>query len=367
MGRLDLPSRLWDTALIPEIGKVYNVFPPLLSAIGHLACAKWAVSGHGPPPAFEVFPLLLFGVLPLVIAYRVFRQRTGSSAWATVLLMAWYAGTAMWPCTLEARKDGVHHLNHILSQIGLIVFAGEMLGRRRTWVLIVGLAIAAWSRQVTLLYGAALLVATIQPRDNVPSPDGRKLLGRLVPVLAGLALIVLVPMALNWAKFGSLFETGYKYLYVGRTTGIADDARAYGIFSTHFVLKNAYYMFAASPWKSDATGLWIWSPNPEGAGIWLTSPILILALAGARWWWPDWRARWLMLSSLPVIAAHLCYHNTGYIQWGYCRFALDYIPVWLIVAAPWLSTGWRRWAVCGCTLWSVCYFTMVVHWTPPPG
>jgi hypothetical protein len=364
MGRLDLPTRLWDTALIPEANKVYNVFPPLLSLIGFAASAKWALTGHGPLPAFDILPFLLFGVVPLIVAYYVFRQRCGSALWATLLLTAWYAGTAMWPCIDEARKDGVHHLNHILSQIGLLIFAGELLGRRRTWILLAGLAVAAWSRQLTIFYGIALLAVSL-PSDTLrtAAADSR----RKIAVVVGLAAIFVVPMALNWAKFGSPFETGYKYLYVGRTTGIADDARAHGIFSTHFIRKNGYYMLAATPWNADATGRWMWSPNPEGASIWLTSPILILALCAARFWWPQKRVRWLMLSSLPIIAAHLCYHNTGYIQWGYQRFALDYAPVWLVVAAPWLASGRRRWITIGCALWSVMYFAMIVRWTPPAG
>jgi hypothetical protein len=58
----------------------------------------------------------------------------------------------------------------------------------------------------------------------------------------------------------------------------------------------------------------------------------------------------------------LFYHGTGQRQYGYYRFALDFMPVWLVVAAPWLASGVRRWPTLACIAWSVAYFAMRGRW-----
>jgi len=63
-----------------------------------------------------------------------------------------------------------------------------------------------------------------------------------------------------------------------------------------------------------------------------------------------------MLATLPILLAHLCYHSPGHLACGYNRFALDFLPVWLVVAAPWTRGDRRTWFTIGCTAWSVWYF-----------
>lgn len=93
--------------------------------------------------------------------------------------------------------------------------------------------------------------------------------------------------------------------------------------------------------------------------MWVTTPILALVLLGLSNWGRDVSARTLMLCTLPIIAALLLYHNTGYRQYGYYRFALDFLPVWLIVGAQWMTQGWRRWATGVCVVWSVGYYAIL--------
>ena len=172
-------------------------------------------------------------------------------------------------------------------------------------------------------------------------------------------------MALNAAKFGNPLDSGYLLIYRGRDTQAARNARAHGLFSVHFAKENAYYMNAALPWSRDDDGALAWRPSPDGGSLWISTPLAALALAGAGFWWRDRTARALMLCSLPIIAAHVLYHNTGFVQHGYYRFALDYLPVWLVVAAPWQCSGWRRWPTLACTAWGLAYFGMVRHLSAP--
>ncbi len=410
--RLSLPVRLWDTAYVAQSDKIYNVFPPLQSIISYCATA---LTHWGPePPHFEVMhilPLLLFGFPLPIVGYLVFYRRAGGEIadrgyamtnlqppifnrqffWAAVLLLGWLGGTAVAPCIQEARHGGVHHINHLLSQIGLLLLAGELLGRRRIWVAVIGLLIACWSRQMTGLYGLALLAVAWQAE----TPQGQKaekpkclegetrvghefdfrkssrvglLTGvpgrarRMGVAVIGLAVIVAVPMGLCWAKFGNPLETGYELIYVGRDHQLAEDARAYGLFSPRFVARNAYYMNVAIPWGTTEDGGIGWKPSEHGAGIWLTTPLLALVLLGAGSWWREPPARALMLCTVPIIVILLLYHGTGRLQYGYWRFGLDFIPVWLVVGGRWLTTGWRRYATLGCVAWSVAYFALLGRW-----
>lgn len=420
-GRLSLPHRLWDTAFVPETDTVHNVFPPLQSIVGYVATGLLYGGSRAPDfPEMGLVSLVVFGLPLPIVGYAVFRRRTGSDFWAAVLTLGWLGGTAVMPCLEEARTGGVHHINHLLSQVGLLLLAGELLrqrGRPRWWLGLIGLLIAAWSRQLTVLYGVALLAAAWrheqcgrgeqfelgeqcelgdaaasaelaqaqddrtrlsesqtlnQPRglasaaNHAGGIDRGSAPRRRILVIAGLMAILTVPMVLNWAKFGSPFQTGYALIYAGRETPLADDARAHGLFSTAFLARNAHYMNTALPWsRSEADNAIVWNPSPHGTSLWLTTPLLALALIGITGWWRETNARRLMLCTLPIIAALLLYHNTGYRQYGYYRFAMDFMPVWLVVGARSLSRGKLRWGTLLCTAWGVGYFAVLSRWSGP--
>ncbi len=365
-GRLDLRYWLWDTAQIADQAKVFNVYPPLQSIIGFVLEAPYCRDEA--MPEFRLAPLLIFALPLPVIGYRVFLQRTGSAGWAALLTLGWLGGTAVMPCIAAARRDDFHHVNHLLSQIGLLVLAGEVLGRRRLWVMLPALLVCAWTRQLTGLFAIAVIHGALSastPSSSVVMASAGKFRSRLLTLAIGLAVMAGVPMALNWAKFGSPWESGYELIYHGRNTQAAMNVRAHGLFSYHFLPTNTYYMNIAVPWGRDESGHLGWKPSPEGGGLWLSTPLAILVWIGFRAWWRDPAARITMLCSTPVVCGHLLYHNTGFVQYGYYRFALDYLPVWLVVAAPWLTRGWRRWATPACIGWSLAYFAMVRHWSGP--
>ncbi len=94
---------------------------------------------------------------------------------------------------------------------------------------------AIWSRQMTCLYAPALLwIALRSPAEAVPNADttdtAHKRTGlasrQFLHALAWVVLAAGLPMALNYAKFGNPLETGYRWIYEGRTDPIATAARA---------------------------------------------------------------------------------------------------------------------------------------------
>ncbi|MBX3394012.1 MAG: hypothetical protein KF841_01455 [Phycisphaerae bacterium] len=375
IGRLDLRYRLLDAAYLPEVQRVYNVYPPLITLITYLAVWMVPVETAMPTPesmpAFHILPLIVFGISVPLTAYAVFFRRTRSVAAAALLTLALVGGSAVMPCIAAARQDYIYHQNHLLSQVGLLLLAGELFGRRRAWVLLVGLLIAAWTRQLTIffalpiLYVLATSIARLQHGDQPAMADVSSLrFGKLASLAIGIAFIVCVPLAMNQAKFGNAFDSGYQHLYHDRTTPAAINARQYGLFSPHFVGMNAYYMNTALPFSFDDDNRIRFDPSPHGTALWFTTPIALLAVIGICRKPRDQVAFALCVGSMPIVLAHLFYHNTGYVQHGYYRFALDYLPVWLVAAAPWLMRGRQRWLSTACILWSVAYFAYLRHALP---
>jgi len=182
-------------------------------------------------------------------------------------------------------------------------------------------------------------------------------------VLAGLGLAAGTLMTLNKLRFGDPFDTGYAYIYEGGREDQWYGKRAgeHGLFSPHFIKDNAYYMNLSPPrFRTASDFVIVQDHDKRGVSIWITCPLLLGAFLGIRRWGRDPAAIGLMLSSLPVIAAILMYHNTGTPQVGHFRFALDFIPIWLVVLAPWAVSDWRRWATLGCLAWSALYFHILL-------
>lgn len=355
-GRLDLPDqgldpakdRMHDTAYYK--GKVYNVFPPLLgfltvllAPLHHLLLDRadlWLRTPH---------LLLFFWPLP-ILGFLVFKKQVGDPAWAALLTLGWMGGTAVLPNLAITGEGQLAQMYHVASQIGLLIFAADMLGKRRVWPGLIGLLIATWARQMTFLYALPLLwVARKQ--------------GRLGMCIAGLAVIASPLLALNYLKFGNPIDFGYRHIYVNREAeDLARKCNTYGTFSHRFIPENFYYMHLAPPVieGADFSRVNIKAKNLLGTSIWITTPILLFVLIGAREWWADPQKRLLMLGTLPVMLGLLCYHGTGFIQDGWNRFALDYLPIWLVVIASQTRPGWRSWFTVCCIAWSLLYFQEIV-------
>ena len=112
-----------------------------------------------------------------------------------------------------------------------MLIAGDLLGRRRIWPAAIGLLIAAWSRQLTILYGAAVIGIAWTMSESVTR--------RSIALCCGL-LAVGVPLALNSLKFGNPFESGYQYVYAGRESDwYGRRVMEHGVFSPHYIPENA--------------------------------------------------------------------------------------------------------------------------------
>jgi hypothetical protein len=292
------------------------------------------------------------------------------------------------------RSGSLYYINHVLAVVGLLIFAADLLGRRRIWLAAIGLGLAVWSRQMTCLYAIPLLwlawrgpapagsaadgaragrgstrsepetegappVSGVGDRPPGPSAHGRRPLRNLWVAAACVLVIAAVPMILNTLKFGNPFYSGYSLLYEGRTGPIAQRAHREFFGPSHIKMHAVAMNLSFPSWDLRGGTLYPVTVGVEGASIWFTSPLLLGVLVTIPSWWRDRSRRVLMLGTLPVIAGLMCYHTTGSGESGYYRYSLDFIPLWLVVIAPY--TEGRRGVVLtlACLAYSALYFNIL--------
>lgn len=350
-GHWSLPQRMFDSALFE--GRVYSVNPPLFTFISYICAAAMRWQGEIVTQLYRPWYVMLVALPLPIIGFAAFKSATKSAARASFMTFVWIAATPVLPCLENARGGGISSINHLLSQTGLMLMIWASLSPRRIAGAAIGLVIAGLSRPTTLPL-AIPLFAMAGWRNATDRGISRR------RVMVGIAVLAVVAtlMGVAWAKFGTPLGSGYRYVYEGRNDEMARRGRE-GIFALSHAPRNAWYMNIAFPsWLLDEHGL---RPQPSsyGASIWLTMPILLYVFIDVKKWWRDRCERIWMLSTFLVIVPLLLYHNTGYVQQGYFRYALDFLPVWLIVIAPRAWGGWRTAFTLGAAAWSCVYFSLL--------
>jgi hypothetical protein len=349
-GRLDLPERRWDTAL--SDGRVYSYFPPMFSFVSAVVVPLF---GGVPHPVI----VLLCAAVP-ALAYPLFARLCGHPLPGALLTIGYVCGTSMLP-VMEAALRGAapYPVNHVLCSIGGLILAGEVLGRRRMWLAGIGLALAAWSRQLTVVHALPLAWAAW---SGVPRPEGRRRLG-----VVGVTLVVIAGayLGLNTLKYGDPLTTGYMLNHEGRDDVFAREAREHGLLSTWYVPRNLYYANVGLPrvQRIEVAGesrVYL-RPNRMGTGVWWTTPLLLWLLAdGGAILREGGGRRMLLLSSVLVFGLLMFWHATGADQRGYNRYSLDCMGVLFALIAPRAFEGKRRWVTMALLAWSVVYFRFVL-------
>jgi len=340
-GRLNLSQRYWDTALVGDL--VYSHFPPLFSMMAALVI-----------PFTSGFPhwlVVLTTVLPLIVLpYWLFTRLTGTVLGGLALSVAFIGGTSLWPVLDRVLRNGnPWFVNSSLATLGLLIFLLDYTGRRRIWPGAIGLVAASFSRQFTFFYFFALAAAAWNSSNGACR-------WRRVSIVAAAAMVVFGTYAVfNATKFGHPLDSGYMKLYdPSREDKLARDARTHGLFSWHYIPQNLYYTNVGLPISVDRHGRS--RPNPNGTGIWWTTPLLLWVLWDARRLWKDRDAQPLLFCAAAIYLALLFYHSTGYAQRGYNRYSLDYLPILFTLVAPRILTGRRLWLTLVFAAWGVVYF-----------
>lgn len=354
-GRLNITENTYEVARVGE--NRYNVVGLAFVLIALVGTTLTEIGG-GAKGTFHAPFYVLFVAMPLVVAaFASLREAARSTVWGATLAAYLLIGTSLLPvleqCRGTAHGGSIYFINHVLAVTGLLLMCADLLGPRKIWPAVIGLALAAWSRQMTMLYALPLL--WIAWRTGAAASSKRPMRIAVIGVL----LITLFPMTLNYLKFGNPFETGYSRIYEGRTDPIGRRGQEQ-LFGLRYLAHNAWAMNAEIPSFDIRRGaLQPVIAGRDGASIWFTTPLLIGILTTLRKWWADATRRALVLGSLPVIAGLLLYHVTGSNDAGHFRYALDFIPVWFIVIAPFtLTPRGKRWTL-ACLAFSATYFSLL--------
>ena len=302
-GQFNLLSTRYPDHVRAEDGALYNIFPPM--------------------PSFMLLPLvilfgeelkltlimILFGSLNTVICYQILRKVNPNPLVAKILAIAFAFGTVHWWVSL---KYEIWFMNQIFAVFFFLLVLKELFGDANPFYLGFFLGCSFLARQATVFLGVFVLGYLFINRDRKAF-----LKSALVIVLITGVLGLIYPI-LNYIKFGSPFDTGYRFLPIiwGRS-----------MFSLSYLPYNLYTILFMAP---DLSQVFPYvNPGRGGQAIIFTSPFIVLALLSRL----PVKTKMLAWTSILFIAAPaLFYFNNGYAQFGY-RFILDYLPLLMVLVA----------------------------------
>lgn len=340
-------------------GKVYDPFPP---GPALLLIPLILIGGPAAPVLVLTIPLTLFSVALLVKILGRIPEARAVRLW---LAYGFIFGTALLP-GLQA-GGYVWHIAHVVAVCfvllslyvafnipGAALWKGALAGA--------ALAEAFLSRQMTVVLAPFLIVLLWQSASTTP----RRKIGLILAFLVPLALAGLGYLAFNWARFGSPFDIGYGYIK-SAIPFLESRYTQYGLFSIYYVLFNLY-AFLVQGFHANFVGpdlLKFQNIDRWGTSLLVASPFLVAGFYG-RPNRPFLIAAWIAIGV--IFVNNLLYYNNGYAQLVGPRFALDYLPVWMMLVgfgAGRLPSSLIK----GFVIWAVFlnYFALFAPAFVPPG
>lgn len=207
----------------------------------------------------------------------------------------------------------------------------------RAWAAGAALALAVASRPPMVLAVPLLVLLALRWARRQPAAPGpaRVVAGVSVRLLAAPAAAIAAMALLNWLRFGSVADFGYRHMLTPPI--LLERLLVHGQLSPAFLPENLRTLFVEPPRLLDSFPFLV--SDPWGMGLLFVTPAILVAVlglvrsAGAG-------SRWLRLTAWLSVAAITApatlYFNTGWVQWG-GRFLLDSWPIWLLLVA-W---GWQ--------------------------
>lgn len=260
--------------------------------------------------AAALVPSLFLLVLRRLRARGLMRRDPRDDLWLAVLLAC---GTVLFFSAVQGRVWYTAHVFAVVLCLGYVwasidgaqpLLAGACLG-------------LAFLTRAPMLFMSPLFVGELWRTGRLH--DWRRWLMFAAPVAAAGALAAWH----NAMRFDDVMEFGHSYLRVRQQT----DIERYGLFNTHYLLRNATAAFTLLP-EIGSTPPYV-TVSGHGLAMWFTSPALVLL---ARAWprTPFQRSLWMTAMSVGLWT--LLYQNTGWFQFGF-RFSLDYIVFLLVILA----------------------------------
>ncbi len=323
-----LHGRLW-VERCPEIdcalfqGRTYVIFPPLpaLAVLPFVALFGF--------PGFKGFLFLglAFTGLSLLAWRSIFRTLGVAAGDLPWILAAIAFASPLFQVTLRA--DAVWQFAQALGFLMTTLSLWAVICRGSLALGGLFVAFAFLCRQMAIFYPLFLLALAVPPGTPLAAASRaliRPVALAAVAVLAALAVYV----AYNDARFGNPFETGYAFIDNPHLSGfVTRRITEVGLFSRDYVLFNALYLFLqgvhfdfGGPYLTQITGF-----DKAGSALLVMSPWLLLA-AYAR---IDRTFAAGALVVAVIAGLTLFYHSNGTEQIATQRYALDWLPILLVL------------------------------------
>jgi hypothetical protein len=315
-GRFDIITKQGgDLALFED--RSYVPFPPLPAI---LLLPYVALFGETNTRVTALALILTSG--NVFVLDRIFRKLDVDRDSALWLGMAFFMGTGYWIMTAH---PNVWALAHIVAVTFMLLALNESLGAGRGILTGVFLGCAVLSRQMSIYASVFICIALWMNKNHVSTRS------RLLRVFGfGLALTILVStyLAFNWVRFDNPLDTGYSYIeHAGH---LKDRFERYGLFHPAYVPFNFTYMFLQGPHFMFDGGLIPRQMDPFGTSLLFASPFVLFALL-AKWGRPWVYGAWSSISL--ALLSILFYYNNGWAQLNNQRFALDVLPLLILLVA----------------------------------
>ncbi len=349
-GRLDVDAQYYDTAVYQ--GKFYVSFPPFPTLLLLPFVALLGVAGT--KVVLIAIGLSLINIAVLIQILEKLNLNSNQIFWLTA---AFFLGTGYWIAVRAS--SGVWFFAHIVAVGCMLLAINEALGRGVGILAGLFLGLAFLTRQLSIYHFIFLGAALWQ---NPHSATRQQKVLNVLGFGAVLGLCVGGYLLFNWLRFGSLFDTGYTHIPLAANLKARVDQ--FGIFNIAYVPFNFIYMFLQGfhlefkpPAFLDIAGV-----DPYGTSLTIASPFIFAALR-AKWdkglLWPAWASVCLTLVHL------LFYYNNGSLQWNTQRFALDFLPVLIVLVAlgSKQTDGWL-WKIA--IVWSVLLNILTIFVTTQP-
>lgn len=304
-------------------GRTYIIFPPLpaLLAMPFVAFVSFQKLKGFIFMGAALVALALFFWSRICAALGVARTTT---AWLLVALA--FASPAY---QVALRSDGVWFFAQAVGFLMMTLSLWAVLCRRSLVLAGLFVALAFLCRQMAIFYPLFLILLAMDPEERFFAGVRRLIRPVLVAgvfVLAALALVFVY----NAARFGSPLDTGYAYMSnPGNTDFIWRRIKDLGIFSRDYAVFNLLYLFVqgihfefTGPHLTRIGGL-----DKNGVALLVASPWLLLAAYSRL----D-RVFVAGVTTILIIAGiALFYHSNGADQFNTQRYALDWLPILVVL------------------------------------
>ncbi len=344
-GRLDVsgyPGHYHDWVTVD--GKVHSPFGPT-PAILMVPFVWW----WGTALNMNAFSMGLAGLNAMLCWLLLVRVGVGPRR-AALGTLVFAFGTVNW---FTAIIGTTWFLSHLCVEVFLLLALLEVFGKGRG--IIVGLCVgfAVLARPNVAAAGPAMLLLLLDRRAVRPGLmrffDARAFTCAVL-VGIGLAFPAGLEMWLNWARFGSVLDTGY-----GTAAEIYLANRPHGWYDIRYLPRHLHIaVFRGWDFVDQMPYL---KPSSEGLSILVTSPVLLYAFAAP---WRESPVKFLWLGVALTAGALFPYFYQGWVQFGY-RYLLDALPYLIILVAVGFA-GQRRMSVSLLLVVSVLLNALGVYW-----